>query len=294
MERKLVANLLAMDDRRSADESSVTIELSNRRNRKMSALPEDSAYNRRLSYLPTSSTGAVGEMLESEGEPSGLPPPLPLAASAGVQRQQTRSALQSMPCNHFTKLELRDMSYSKNRVEMLRRLRANMRQGEVVALMGDSKSGKTTLLELLAGQRGRARSGKMSGEMLLNEQPFDPMDRPDLVGYVPFRKRVVERLTVREALMFAALLHTRTDVTLDSDFQKAYYEYRAEIDVKPVRVQWCDEHFTNAFQDLEIRRSRATHMYKGIVRKGMFLHGIELNHQGTSSTTALDDMDLAI
>lgn len=118
-------------------------------------------------------------------------------------------------------------------------------------------------------------------------------------GLLPARLTATHNRIIQEVHPLAAFLNTHKVrlggdlVTLDEDFQKAYFDYRAEIDVKPVRVQWCDEHFTNAFQDLEIRRSRATHMYKGIVRKGMFLHGIELN-QGTAATTALDDMDLAI
>lgn len=120
---------------------------------------------------------------------------------------------------------------------------------------------------------------------------------PDLL---PARLTASHQRIIAEVHPLAAFLNTHKVrlggdlLTLDSDFQAAYFDYRREIDVKPARVQWCDEHYTNAFQDLEIRRSRGTHMYKGVVRKGVFLHGIELNGQADAAPTTLDNMDLEI
>ena len=76
--------------------------------------------------------------------------------------------------------------------------------GEVVALIGPSGSGKTTLLKCLAGVREPT-----TGEVLVGVEPLAL--RLTEVGYVPQSDVVHDRLTVREALLYAARLRLPSD-----------------------------------------------------------------------------------
>ena len=76
--------------------------------------------------------------------------------------------------------------------------------GEFVALIGLSGSGKTTLLKCLAGV-GEPGQGQVS-------MGSDPLElRLTEVGYVPQSDVVHERLSVREALLYAARLRLPSD-----------------------------------------------------------------------------------
>ncbi len=76
--------------------------------------------------------------------------------------------------------------------------------GEFVALIGPSGSGKTTLLKCLAGV-----ALPTAGEVLVGSDPLDL--RRTEVGYVPQSDVVHDRLTVREALLYAARLRLPSD-----------------------------------------------------------------------------------
>lgn len=78
--------------------------------------------------------------------------------------------------------------------------------GTFVALLGPSGSGKTTLLRAMAGV-----VDPTDGEVTLGGDPV--AERVEDLGYVPQRETVHDRLTVREALRYAALL--RSDAGTD-------------------------------------------------------------------------------
>lgn len=81
-----------------------------------------------------------------------------------------------------------------------------VRPGELVAIIGESGAGKSTLLKVLAGVN-RATGGIVlaGGEPLATRLPE--------VGYVPQFDIVHEKLTVREALDYAARLRLPYDLT---------------------------------------------------------------------------------
>lgn len=81
-----------------------------------------------------------------------------------------------------------------------------LRSGRLVGLIGPSGGGKTTLLRCLAGE-----TMPVSGEVTIGGEPL--ARRTDAVGYVPFGDLLHERLTVREALGYAAALRALPDAT---------------------------------------------------------------------------------
>ena len=76
--------------------------------------------------------------------------------------------------------------------------------GTLVALMGPSGSGKSTLMRVLSGiTRPTAGTADWSGETAAAAV--------HALGYVPQRESVHDRLTVREALSYAASMRLQPD-----------------------------------------------------------------------------------
>lgn len=80
--------------------------------------------------------------------------------------------------------------------------------GRLVALIGPSGGGKTTLLRVLAGE-----AAPTSGSVRIGDVPL--AHRTDAVGYVPFADLLHDRLTARETLDYAAALRALPDASVD-------------------------------------------------------------------------------
>ena len=107
---------------------------------------------------------------------------------------------QSSAGRAFVNIALNDVSFHVKKSQVLKDLNVVLRQGELVALMGESGSGKTTMLNVLGG---RATYGKVSGEMTLNGEQFEPALLNN-IGYVPQANLFFKHLSVYENLMTAA------------------------------------------------------------------------------------------
>lgn len=81
-------------------------------------------------------------------------------------------------------------------------------QGRLVGIMGPSGAGKSTLLRLLSGQLRPSQ-----GRVYLNGKDIhaDPRAVQGLLGYVPQEDLLIEELTVRENVYYAARLAYKTD-----------------------------------------------------------------------------------
>eukprot|EP00258_Populus_trichocarpa_P021268 XP_024437287.1 ABC transporter G family member 10 [Populus trichocarpa] len=75
--------------------------------------------------------------------------------------------------------------------------------GEITAIAGPSGAGKTTLLEILAG---KIPSCKVSGQVLVNSQPMNAKHFRRLSGFVTQDDSLFPLLTVKETLLYSALL----------------------------------------------------------------------------------------
>ncbi|KAK3426933.1 hypothetical protein EUGRSUZ_F03258 [Eucalyptus grandis] len=85
---------------------------------------------------------------------------------------------------------------------ILKDVNCEARPAEITAIAGPSGAGKTTLLEVLAG---KVSLGRVSGEVLVNNQRIDPKSFQRLSGFVPQDDPLFPSLTVEETLMYSAL-----------------------------------------------------------------------------------------
>ena len=84
------------------------------------------------------------------------------------------------------------------------------KSGELNVIMGASGAGKTTLLNILAG-----RITEFSGQLLANDKPYDFHSFGDFANYVMQGDVMMETMTVRETLEFAARLSIKDEGLAD-------------------------------------------------------------------------------
>ncbi|KAJ4954216.1 hypothetical protein NE237_031048 [Protea cynaroides] len=100
---------------------------------------------------------------------------------------------------------------------ILHGITGSVQPGEVLALMGPSGGGKTTLLNVLGG---RLRSHNASGNITYNNQPFSKSLKRR-IGFVLQDDIVFPHLTVKETLMYSALLRLPSTLTKEQKEEKA-------------------------------------------------------------------------
>ena len=83
------------------------------------------------------------------------------------------------------------------------------KSGEFLAIMGSSGAGKTTLLNLISGATRSSSTLECEGEILANKQDIYSINYNKYVGYVTQEDVLLDMLTVRESVMFAAKLKTK-------------------------------------------------------------------------------------
>lgn len=88
-------------------------------------------------------------------------------------------------------------------LELLDNISFYAKPGDLVALMGGSGAGKTTLMDVVCG---RKTMGEISGEIFCNGIPQDQVPWKQMVGYVEQDILHSPQLTVFEALYFSARL----------------------------------------------------------------------------------------
>ncbi len=118
-------------------------------------------------------------------------------------------------------LECKNLCAAYGPVQVLYDLTIEVRQGEIVALLGANGAGKTTLLRTLSGLH-RASTGTVS----FGGAPFDKLSAEDRVkrglAHVPEGRRVFPGLTIRENLEVATSAWRRGRAPIDADLDRVF------------------------------------------------------------------------
>jgi branched-chain amino acid transport system ATP-binding protein len=111
-------------------------------------------------------------------------------------------------------LEVAGLSVAYGGIRALRSVSLEVREGEIVAIIGANGAGKSTLLRTIAGDKERVEGSiKLQGQ-LLPAAPHQVVARG--ISLVPEGRRIFPTLTVRENLMVGAYLrHDRQGVAED-------------------------------------------------------------------------------
>jgi branched-chain amino acid transport system ATP-binding protein len=107
-------------------------------------------------------------------------------------------------------LELRNVSTHYGLIAVLRNVNVEIRQGEIVCLLGGNASGKSTTLKTILGMVTPSE-----GEVLFEGEPIGGRSTTEIVGrgvtMVPENRRLFSRMTVRENLELGSYLRTDKD-----------------------------------------------------------------------------------
>jgi branched-chain amino acid transport system ATP-binding protein len=104
-------------------------------------------------------------------------------------------------------------------IHALKGVSLEVRQGEIVTLLGNNGAGKTTTLKTISGLLAPRRgSVDLEGRPLVGVPPHGVVGRG--IGHVPEGRRIFNRLTVRENLMMGAFL--RSDGGIEADLQRVF------------------------------------------------------------------------
>ncbi|EGZ06370.1 pleiotropic drug resistance protein ABC superfamily [Phytophthora sojae] len=133
-------------------------------------------------YVEVNTPGAVSDGAKS-GNGSGLP--------------FTPSSLCIKDLNYFVTLP------SGEEKQLLNDITAHFEPGRMVALMGATGAGKTTLMDVIAG---RKTGGRIVGDIIVNGEPKDPSNFSRITAYCEQMDIHSEAATIYEALVFSANL----------------------------------------------------------------------------------------
>ncbi|OVA16169.1 ABC transporter-like [Macleaya cordata] len=115
------------------------------------------------------------------------------------------------------KVTVKQERSSNNEKYILHGITGSVHPGEVLALMGPSGGGKTTLLNLLSG---RVKNSEPSGTITYNDQPYSKSLKRR-IAFVLQDDVVFPHLTVKETLTYAALLRLPKTLTKQQKEERA-------------------------------------------------------------------------
>jgi ABC-type multidrug transport system ATPase subunit len=166
--------------------------------------------------------------VDVENSPSS--PSSPSSSSASPSLASSNATITSAP----TTFTFKDISYHVRHagadLQLLRNVSGYVRPGELVALMGSSGAGKTTLMDVLAQRKD---AGRIEGGIMVNGRPQDVAFQRS-TGYCEQNDVHEPTATVGEALLFSARLRQPYAVP-DADKMDYVESIMDLLELKPLR-----------------------------------------------------------
>jgi ABC-type multidrug transport system ATPase subunit len=117
-------------------------------------------------------------------------------------------------------LEFKDLTFSVNGKQILNGVSGAATPGHVVAIMGPSGAGKTSLLDLLAGRISAAKGYSISGTVTINGEKRDYDSFRQMSAYVVQSDYFFPELTVKETIAFSATLRLPKTMSQEKKMQR--------------------------------------------------------------------------
>ena len=119
-------------------------------------------------------------------------------------------------------LKIKNLNVYYGAIHALKSINIEIREGEIVTLIGSNGAGKTSTLKAISGIIP-CKSGtiEFEGKDITNVQPHKLVYAG--IGHVPEGRRIFSELTVMENLELGA--YTRRDKEIKSDFEKVFEKF---------------------------------------------------------------------
>lgn len=117
-------------------------------------------------------------------------------------------------------LEWNNLGFSVGERKILDNISGFARPGQVLALMGPSGAGKTTMLDMLAGRLLPNKVNKTEGSVRVNGEKRDFNSFRQLCAYVLQADNFFPELTVRETVNLSALLRLPREIPDEQKLQR--------------------------------------------------------------------------
>ncbi|KAA1070223.1 hypothetical protein PGT21_004356 [Puccinia graminis f. sp. tritici] len=113
----------------------------------------------------------------------------------------------------FSKIAYSINHSTNNSKAVLRQVSGKAKSGQLLAIMGASGAGKSSLLDILAK---KSKAGFVTGDILINDMQISNDQFKSLIGYVDQEDTLMSTLTVYEAVLCSAMLRLPKDMSLDA------------------------------------------------------------------------------
>lgn len=110
-----------------------------------------------------------------------------------------------------TTLQFCNVSYRIGDKVLLDKIHGGVKPGQVMAIMGASGAGKTSLLDILARKN---KKGIVEGDFFLNGKKTSDSHFKRVVGFVDQEDTLMPSLTVYETVLYSALLRLPKDMSV--------------------------------------------------------------------------------
>lgn len=115
--------------------------------------------------------------------------------------------------DHLLDATLHDPDVPRGHKVILKDIRGSVKAGQMLAILGPSGSGKSSLLNLLAGRITANPNAHVTGSVLVNGQPRDYSTFKKIAAYVLQDDDMFGELTVREQIKYAAMLRLPSSIS---------------------------------------------------------------------------------